>query len=77
VCAVKGYRFRAVSSDAFAREKLLTMQALGADLVIVPSEEGRITKELFHRMEETADELARDEGVYYTRQLFRSGATRL
>ena len=30
VCAVKGYCFRAVSSDAFAREKLQTMKANGA-----------------------------------------------
>ena len=29
VCAVKGYRFEPVSSDAFAREKLQTMTAFG------------------------------------------------
>ena len=28
VCAIKGYRFRVVSSDAFAKEKLQTMQCL-------------------------------------------------
>ena len=32
VCAVKGYRFKVISSDAFAREKLQTMKAFGADL---------------------------------------------
>src|SRR3954464_14439464 len=32
VCAVKGYRFAPVSSDAFAKEKLDTMRAFGADL---------------------------------------------
>lgn len=32
VCAVKGYDFRVVSSDAFADEKLKTMQAFGAEL---------------------------------------------
>jgi cysteine synthase A len=37
VCAVKGYRLRVVSSDAFAEEKLNTMRALGADLTVVPS----------------------------------------
>src|SRR6202165_187044 len=31
VCAVKGYAFRVVSSDAFAPEKLKTMRAFGAD----------------------------------------------
>src|SRR5919201_5083177 len=29
VCAAKGYRLVVLSSDAFAREKLLTMQAFG------------------------------------------------
>ena len=37
VCAVKGYTFKVVSSDAFAREKLQTMRAFGAELTIVPS----------------------------------------
>ena len=44
-CAVRGYRFRVVSSDAFATEKLRTMEAFGAELEIVPSEGGRITPE--------------------------------
>src|ERR1700739_3793333 len=29
ICAVKGYAFKVVSSDAFAREKLQTMRAFG------------------------------------------------
>src|SRR6188508_1085753 len=37
VCAAKGYPFVALSSDAFAKEKLLTMTAFGADLRLVPS----------------------------------------
>src|SRR5260370_41986617 len=40
VCAVKGYRFRVVSSDAFAKEKLQTMKGFGAELNIVPSDGG-------------------------------------
>src|SRR3954467_4657701 len=36
VCAVKGYTFRVVSSDAYSREKLQTMRAFGADLHVVP-----------------------------------------
>ena len=43
VCAVKGYRFAPVSSDAFAKEKLDTMRAFGADLHVVASEGGKIT----------------------------------
>ena len=49
VCAAKGYRFVVLSSDAFAREKLLTMEALGADLRIVPSDGGKVTPALFER----------------------------
>jgi cysteine synthase len=40
VCAAKGYRLKIVSSDAFSREKLDHMAALGADLKLVPSEGG-------------------------------------
>ena len=36
VCAIKGYDFHPLSSDAFAQEKLDTMRAFGADLEIVP-----------------------------------------
>src|SRR5262249_23567015 len=35
VCAVKGYRFRVVTSDAFAKEKLQTMTAFGAELEVM------------------------------------------
>src|SRR5262245_32097818 len=50
VCAIKGYRFRVVSSDAFAKEKLLTMKAFGAELEIEPSQGGRVTPGLTPRM---------------------------
>src|SRR5512147_147061 len=40
VCAAKGYRIRIVSSDAFSKEKLDHMAALGAELKLVPSEGG-------------------------------------
>jgi cysteine synthase A len=69
VCAVKGYRFRVVSSDAFAIEKRRTMTALGAELVIVPSKDGRITPDLVPRMIERARELAAEPGTYFTDQL--------
>ena len=68
VCAVKGYPFTVVSSDAFAREKLQTMRAFGADLVIVPSQGGKITPDLIRRMQEEAGRLAAREGSYATDQ---------
>jgi threonine synthase len=52
VCAAKGYRFVVLSSDAFSREKLLTMEALGAELRLVPSEGGKVTPVLFERFKE-------------------------
>ena len=42
VCAVKGYRLRIISSDAFSREKLDRMAALGAELTLLPSDGGLI-----------------------------------
>jgi cysteine synthase A len=54
VCAAKGYRFRVVSSDAFAAEKLKTMRAFGADLTIIESDGGKVTPKLTPRMIGTA-----------------------
>lgn len=68
VCAVKGYPFTVVSSDAFAQEKLRTMQALGADLVLVPSHGGMITPDLIPRMMARAREIAADGDAYWTNQ---------
>jgi len=69
VCAAKGYRIRIVTSDAFAREKLDHMAALGADLTLVPSEGGRTTKKLILDMIEAARELSRAPHSYWTDQL--------
>lgn len=69
VCAIKGYPFTAVSSDAFAREKLRTMRAFGAELIIIPSQGGMVTPDLTPRMIEKARELAADENFYWTDQL--------
>jgi cysteine synthase len=69
VCAVKGYDFKVVSSDAFAREKLQTMRAFGADLVLVPSIGGQITPDLIHRMIDRAQEIAAAGDTYWTNQL--------
>ena len=69
VCAVKGYRLRIVTSDAFSREKLDQMRALGAELTLVPSEDGRTTKKLILDMIETARQLIREPDTYWTDQL--------
>jgi len=69
VCAVKGYRLRIVSSDAFSREKLDHMVALGAELTLVPSEGGRTTKKLILDMIEVARRLSEEPNTYWTDQL--------
>jgi cysteine synthase A len=69
VCAAKGYRIRIVTSDAFSREKLDQMAALGAELTLVPSEGGRTTKKLILDMIETARVLSREPNTYWTDQL--------
>jgi cysteine synthase A len=72
VCAARGYRIRIVSSDAFSREKLDHMAALGAELTVVPSDEGRSTKKLFLEMVETARKLSREPDTYWVNQLENS-----
>jgi len=69
VCAARGYRIRIVSSDAFSREKLDHMRALGAELTLVPSEGGRTTKKLILDMIEVARELSLKPHTYWTDQL--------
>jgi cysteine synthase A len=69
VCAAKGYRLRIVSSDAFSRDKLDHMAALGAELTLVPSEGGRTTKTLILDMIEAARSLSREPHTYWTDQL--------
>ncbi|MES2279611.1 MAG: cysteine synthase family protein [Bacteroidota bacterium] len=68
VCSIKGYKFIAVSSDAFAKEKLQSIKAFGAELVVVESEGGVITPDLIPRMRERAAEICKQPGTYPTDQ---------
>ena len=68
VCATKGYQAYFVSSDAFAKEKLQTMQAFGAELEIFPSEEGKITAKLIDSMVVRVKELSKQSNVFWTDQ---------
>jgi cysteine synthase len=69
VCAAKGYRCRIVTSDAFSQEKRDHMAALGAELILVPSEGGRTTRKLILDMIETARALSQEPHTYWTDQL--------
>ena len=68
VCAVKGYKFHVVSSDAFAPEKLKTMSALGAQLDIINSPSGKITSDLIPMLIARAKELGTHDDSFMTDQ---------
>ena len=68
VCAIKGYQFKPVSSDGFSDEKLRTMRLFGGDLEILPAPGGKLPPELYQRMKQRAEELAREPGTFYTDQ---------
>lgn len=69
VCAVKGYRFRVVSSDAYSQEKLRTMAAFGAEVTVIPSEGGVVTPDLVPRIIAKAREYAEEPNTFWTDQL--------
>jgi len=74
VCAMKGYRFVALSSDAWAREKLDTMRALGAEVRVFPSEGGKVTPGLIQRLKAETERLATEPGTFWTRQFTNDDA---
>jgi cysteine synthase A len=74
VCAAKGYRFIALSSDAFAREKLQTMAAFGAEVRIVPSDGGKVTPALFDRFKREIKVLAEEPETFWTDQFHNTDA---
>ncbi|KAL2812301.1 tryptophan synthase beta subunit-like PLP-dependent enzyme [Aspergillus granulosus] len=72
ICAVKGYKFKVISSNCFAAEKLKTMAAFGAEVIIVESE--KITPELFPSMLKIAKEISAQKEHYYTSQFSNTDA---
>ena len=69
VCAAKGYRLRIVSSRAFSEEKLTQMAAFGAELTLIESEGGLITRKLIADMIEAAKVISKEPRTYWTDQL--------
>jgi len=74
VCAVKGYALSIVSSDAFAKEKLDTMRALGAEVTLVDSDGGRITPDLFVRMREEVERIVERDDAWWVDQFHNADA---
>ena len=75
VCAAKGYPIEIVYSDAFAAEKRRTMKAFGARITDIPSDGGRINRELIQAMIAKADDLSRQPNHWYCDQLNNPDAT--
>jgi cysteine synthase A len=74
VCAIKGYPFLPLSSDAFAREKIRTMEAFGARVEMVPSDGGKVTPELFQRFRARIAVLKEEPGTFWTDQFHNDDA---
>jgi cysteine synthase A len=70
VCRAKGYRSLIVIADCFTEERFQLMRALGAELDVVPSVEGRpkVTSVDIDNMVARAAELAARPGHYATDQ---------
>jgi cysteine synthase len=68
VCAMKGYAFHPLSSDAFSSEKLDTLRALGADLELGARDGGTVTPALFDRFRARIAELTKDPNTFRTAQ---------
>ncbi|MDQ3424910.1 MAG: cysteine synthase family protein [Actinomycetota bacterium] len=70
VCRAKGYRALIVMADCFTEERFQLMRALGAEIDVVSSIEGRpkVTPQDIHNMVARAEELAKEPGHYATDQ---------
>lgn len=69
VCAAKGYALEIVFSDAFSLEKRRTMQAFGARITDVPSDNKKINEKLIRTLMSTAEEISLRPGHWYCDQL--------
>jgi cysteine synthase len=70
VCRAKGFRCLIVIADCFTEERFQLMRALGAELDVIPSVEGRprVTGQDIRNMVERAAQIAAQPGHYATDQ---------
>ena len=74
VCAAKGYRCVLLSSDAFAREKIQTMEAFGAEVELIASDAGAVTPALFARFRERIAVMNAEPGTWWADQFHNTDA---
>jgi len=68
VCTAKGYKLQIVFSDAFSEEKRLTMQAFGAQITDVLSDNKKITEQLIKEMIETSRQISQQPKHWWSDQ---------
>ncbi|KAJ5106197.1 hypothetical protein N7456_002872 [Penicillium angulare] len=69
ICTAKKHPLHLVTSDAFSKEKLDHMRLLGANLTILPSENGKQTEKLTKDMIREAHDIAQKTGAFITAQM--------
>ncbi|KAJ5605390.1 hypothetical protein N7510_008171 [Penicillium lagena] len=69
ICTAKKHPLHLVTSDAFSKEKLDHMRLLGANLTILPSENGKQTEKLTKDMIREAHAIAEKTGAFITAQM--------
>jgi len=69
VCAAKDYNLHIVSSDAFSEEKMRTIQAFGAQITYVLSDNKKITEKLIKDMIESSHQISQRPGHWWADQL--------
>lgn len=65
ICAALGYKSHFVFSDAFSDEKRYTMQAYGAKITDVISDNKKITGQLIKKMIELSKEISEQPGHWW------------
>jgi cysteine synthase A len=69
VCATKGYNLHIIFSDAFSEEKRRTMQAFGAQITDVLSDNKKINEQLVKEMIETSRKISQQPKHWWSDQL--------
>jgi cysteine synthase A len=75
VCAAKGYHLKLVFSDAFSDDKRFAMEAFGATVRSVKSDNKKITEKLIKEMVATARQISQEPGHWYCDQLSNHDGT--
>ncbi len=68
-CAVKGYRLRIVTADCVADQKIRSMRALGAEVEVLKTPEGKVYPGLLDQYRSRVDEIVQETGAFWTAQM--------